>query len=692
MRRSLFQDPHFRVYPKGIKPFLTLYLLRILVLQKGFRQYKDTSDCYEDPILTFLGFDTSCEEGAFNQQQFFEKLQKMHQRAEEKMAGFAPISILHRNCAHMAKLLKLDTTATQVLEFVLLIKEFPILERACHKIEVTLSNMHYVLSTLLRIPASKVKSVIALDSPLLRSSLIGIFCHRENLADIFDVISREFPAQMVTAEMTALDIIKHVVAPCSEPTLTLDDFSHIQKDLDILLPYLKKALRQKQKGINIFIHGQPGTGKSQLARLLAKELACDLHQVTYIDTDNNIAEPVERLIAFRTAQLLLPNKRALLLFDEVDPIFSPSGFMEPSVADKSKGWLNDLLETTSIPTIWIGNSARRIDPAFVRRFDFFLEMPTPSRQMRERILYKVCGDLLPAETLTRLAQSESLAPAVAERAGKVVKSIQPGFKGSVTEAFERLVNHTLIAQGEKVLCRAINNPLPPYYSPDYLNTDVNMPRLLDGLSRARSARLCLYGPPGTGKTALGHWLSEQMGLPLMTKRASDFLSPYVGVAEQRIAEAFTQAEEDGALLLIDEADSFLRDRRHARQSWEVTQVNEMLTQMESYEGILIMSTNLMEGMDSASLRRFDFKVKFDYLQQEQAWQLFSKQVEHFGLTPSTPEIKSRCAQLKHLTPGDFAVTARQGRLYPFANPQMLIEALSAESAHRCTAQPIGFVH
>src|SRR5690606_4093216 len=142
-------------------------------------------------------------------------------------------------------------------------------------------------------------------------------------------------------------------------------------------------------------------------------------------------------------------------------------------------------------------------------------------------------------------QLESLAPAVAERAGKVIKTIRPTLKGSVTEAFERLVNHTLIAQGEKSLCRAINNPLPPYYSPDYLNTDVDMPRLLHGLSRASSARLCLYGPPGTGKTAVGHWLSEQMGLPLMTKRASDFLSPYVGVAEQRIAEAFTQAEEDG---------------------------------------------------------------------------------------------------------------------------------------------------
>lgn len=70
----------------------------------------------------------------------------------------------------------------------------------------------------------------------------------------------------------------------------------------------------------------------------------------------------------------------------------------------------------------------------------------------------------------------------------------------------------------------------------------------------------------------------------MVRRASDLLSCWVGATEQNIARAFEEARKDDAVLLIDEADSFLQDRRGAGHSWEVTQVNEVLTQMENFEG------------------------------------------------------------------------------------------------------------
>ena len=88
-------------------------------------------------------------------------------------------------------------------------------------------------------------------------------------------------------------------------------------------------------------------------------------------------------------------------------------------------------------------------------------------------------------------------------------------------------------------------------------------------------------------------------------------------------EAFKQATDDGALLLIDEVDSFLQDRRNAQQSWEVSQVNELLIQMEMFSGIFIASTNLMDSLDQAALRRFDLKVKFGFLKKDQAESLFA---------------------------------------------------------------------
>ncbi len=91
------------------------------------------------------------------------------------------------------------------------------------------------------------------------------------------------------------------------------------------------------------------------------------------------------------------------------------------------------------------------------------------------------------------------------------------------------------------------------------------------------------------------------------------MSPYIGVTEQLIREAFEQAEREHAILFIDEADSFLFTRENAGRSWELSQVNELLTNMENFNGMFIAATNFKEIIDSAALRRFSIKIKFDYL-------------------------------------------------------------------------------
>lgn len=135
-------------------------------------------------------------------------------------------------------------------------------------------------------------------------------------------------------------------------------------------------------------------------------------------------------------------------------------------------------------------------------------------------------------------------------------------------------------------------------------------------------------------------------MPLSIKRASDLISKWVGDTEKNIARAFHEAEQDGALLLIDEVDSFLQDRRTAQHGWEVSEVNEMLTQMESFPGIFIASTNLMDGLDQASLRRFDLKVKFDFLRSEQAWELVRRYCKQLQLPSPQPELLDRTMCLR----------------------------------------------
>ncbi|MCX8102757.1 MAG: ATP-binding protein, partial [Geminicoccaceae bacterium] len=171
--------------------------------------------------------------------------------------------------------------------------------------------------------------------------------------------------------------------------------------------------------------------------------------------------------------------------------------------------------------------------------------------------------------------------------------------------------------------------------------------------------------------------------------------PYVGETEQRLARSFREASKLGAVLMLDEVDSFLRDRRLAQVHWEISQVNELLVQMEAFSGLLIAATNLFAELDAAALRRFDLKVRFDYLRPDQAWGLFRAALRELGgRSPQPHPWQARLAELGQLTPGDFAVVVRRQRLLGNRpTPEDLLAALRAEleASGRCAERSIGFL-
>jgi SpoVK/Ycf46/Vps4 family AAA+-type ATPase len=205
--------------------------------------------------------------------------------------------------------------------------------------------------------------------------------------------------------------------------------------------------------------------------------------------------------------------------------------------------------------------------------------------------------------------------------------------------------------------------------------------------------MCLFGQPGTGKSAYARWLAEFLNKPLHVKRGADLLSMWVGGTEKNISNIFREAEQEKAVLLIDEVDSFLQDRDRSQHSWEITAVNEMLTCMESYDGVFIASTNRLDDLDAASLRRFDLKVKFDALKPEQAWLLLQRYCQMLGIASPDESLKSRLKQLDMLTPGDFSVLARQHRFRPITHVDAVIDVLQAECAVKKSTKsnPIGFI-
>jgi SpoVK/Ycf46/Vps4 family AAA+-type ATPase len=502
--------------------------------------------------------------------------------------------------------------------------------------------------------------------------------------------------QLSTPQRHELGLFRNSFHIAPKPSLGLEDYPHLSTDLAILLPYLREALWTRKKGVNILVHGSPGTGKTEFARAAAKRLGSTLHEVACEDLRREPVEGQERFRGYRLAQGILANGREnLILFDEIEDVFRPQEDKlrgRPSNQSGMKGWVNRVLEDNQVPAFWITNRLHVLDEAFVRRFDLVIELNVPPRCVRKRILDARLQSLDVSEAVkARLADHEGLSPAVITRAASVIQdALSDGLSLEVGEALSHVIGRTLESMGHRAMAPA-GCQSPTSYRPEVLNTDCNLDQVLGGLRQHGSGRLCLYGPPGTGKSAWGRHVAQKMDRPLLLKRASDLLDKYVGGTEVRIAAMFREAQAEKAVLLLDEADSFLQDRRQAQQSWEVTQVNELLTQMEAFEGVFIASTNLMDQLDAAALRRFDFKVKFTFLNPEQARILFLDATTQLGLNP-TGEHLNHLDHLRKLTPGDFATVLRQARMAPPSDVPALLHRLEAECRLKPEARskPIGF--
>src|SRR5690606_27792777 len=180
----------------------------------------------------------------------------------------------------------------------------------------------------------------------------------------------------------------------------------------------------------------------------------------------------------------------------------------------------------------------------------------------------------------------------------------------------------------------------------HVETRFEIPRIVQALKARGHGALCFYGAPGTGKTALGEYIAEHLGRPLIIKQASDLVSKYVGETEQNMAAMFREASDEKAVLLLDEADSFLLDRRGAQRSYEVTEVNEMLQQMERHDGVFICTTNLLDRIDQAALRRFTFKIKFKPLTAPQRERMFVTEALKGDAAQLTDALCQRLARLE----------------------------------------------
>ncbi len=593
---------------------------------------------------------------------------------------------LATNLAQMGHTLGLKPLEQQILAFIVLSRANPTLIDVTENLGEDLDGARVasLLAAALDDSVLDVSRALRRDGVLASSGLLrldknGIY----PLQHKFDLLGG-LPDSLLTTIASPMELLERFFKKADAQTLRQEDFPHLVKDLALLEQYLGSASAQGTRGVNILIHGVPGTGKTELARLLAHLTGRTLYEIGMTDEEGEPIARQNRFCAYQLSQTVLSRRRdSLVLFDEIEDVF-PSVYMNISDfgRDKArKAWINRILETNPVPAIWVCNAIDAIEPAHLRRFDYILEMRVPPLSVRRQILDHHFEKLSVREPfLQHIAEHPGLTPAQVERATRVVARLGETEPHRTEALLERVIGNSLEALGQprRTPVHAIN---VCSYDSAFVNTDHNIDRITTGIAHHPQARLCLYGPPGTGKTAYVHHLADNLDRPLIVKRTSDLLSKWVGETEHRIAAMFRDAETEQAVLFLDEADSLLRERNGASMSWEVTQVNELLVQMETYEGIFVAATNHAEVLDAASLRRFDLKVRFSYLDSVQILALFQRVLaEHGQKTTIDAANRHRLAALDNLVPGDFATVVRKAHvLGEMLDAEQLCDQLIQES-------------
>lgn len=450
------------------------------------------------------------------------------------------------------------------------------------------------------------------------------------------------------------------------------------------------------QGLNVFFYGVEGTGKTELAKAIAHELKRPLI-TTVVSTDGIHKDSInksplgERMGSILFAANKYQNQQAIILVDEADLILNCC----------EKGALNFFLEQIKVPVIWISNNTEWIEASSLRRFDYSLRFERLDAEKRLDMWHSVIREqhaqrLFTEEMVQNCANTYPITAGGITQAVAAAKRLKKS--GSTIPTME-IVQQVASAQADlldlplEYVSRDKESHAPNYVL-DVLNIDSELKHVqrvmksfdakwkqMQEQDKPDSLNILFYGPPGTGKTELAKYMARSLNRKLVIRKASDLLGPFVGMTERNIRKMFQEAEQKKAILFLDEADSMIQERAGAGQNWEVTQVNELLTQMENFKGIFIAATNFNDKLDQASRRRFALKIKFNYLKPEgveKMWQSFFP----------TLECPVALREIRQLAPGDFNTVYSSMRFYEpeELSPEKILEALKHEVACKDTRE------
>lgn len=360
--------------------------------------------------------------------------------------------------------------------------------------------------------------------------------------------------------------------------LSLSDFEHLGDHLDHLKKLVQSSVAAGKKGINILLHGPAGSGKTELAAVLAKELGLKLYAVGEDDEDaaaigsakKGDTTGKKRMSHLSRSQALLREARdSILLFDEIEDLLIKSGDSKKAADTESKIGVNRMLEENPVVTIWTGNDPEKFHEAVRQRMSYSIYMDYPPTLVREKIWKRrleMANCTLPDADVRDLSRRYAAPPRMISKAIETLSIMQGGVE-TVEESL-RAASKISFGQSDALL---IDDSIPAGFDLDYLNANVNLKETFNRLVQAGKNKkpfsLLVEGKQGMGGVDFLRMMAEEMGMNPAEYNVADLVAPHPMMSpEMKVKSAFASAVDGRQFVILRGLENMVSNPRSSSTS------------------------------------------------------------------------------------------------------------------------------